>query len=100
MNTQIELEAKKYARRFEEKEQGGYNGESLSIEDRIEIEAFIAGVKSNAAKEYWYKQFEKEKLEFAIEQIRPLENICWEATLLVEELEQKLKEQNKLTGKI
>lgn len=30
-------------------------------------------VKSEAAREYWYKQFEKEKLEFAIEQLKSLE---------------------------
>lgn len=50
MKTELELEAENYARRFEEKEQSGYNGESLSIEDRIEIEAFIAIATSNYSK--------------------------------------------------
>jgi allophanate hydrolase subunit 2 len=64
---EIKLEAEKYARRFEENEQGGYNGESLSIEDRIEIEAFITGATS--------KHVEKQKLEFAIEQLNKLDSV-------------------------
>lgn len=34
---------------------------------------FIAGAKSEEAKEYWSKQFEKEKIEFAIETLNNLE---------------------------
>lgn len=96
--TELELEAEKYARRFEENEQNGYNGESISIEDRIEMEAFIAGVTSNAAKEYWYKQFEKQKLEFAIEQLKKASMLIVsqherKANLrIIIELEQKLSE--------
>ncbi len=57
MNKEIELEADKYARRFEENELSGYNGESLSIEDRMEMEAFIAGATS--------KYVKKQAFEFA-----------------------------------
>jgi hypothetical protein len=42
----LNKEAKEYAKRFEEREDFGYNGESISIEDRIEMEAFIAGANS------------------------------------------------------
>lgn len=61
---ELEEEAEKYARRFEENEQSGYNGKSISIEDRIEIEAFIAGATS--------KYVEKQKLQFAIHILREL----------------------------
>lgn len=42
----LNKEAEEYAKRFQEKEDYGYNGESCSIEDRIEMEAFIAGANS------------------------------------------------------
>ena len=56
-NKELELEAEKYRKNF--------------IEGNINInDIFIAGATSNAAKEYWYEQFEKQKLEFAIEHFK------------------------------
>ena len=90
MNKELELEAEQYARRFEENEQSGYNGESLSIEDRMEIEAFISGATS--------KYVEKQKLEFAIEQLNALGQVHDETLMservkkAIRDLEQKLSE--------
>jgi hypothetical protein len=93
MKKELKLEAEKYARRFEENEQSGYNGESLSIEDKMEMEAFIAGATSNSAKKYWYKEFEKQKLEFAIRQIRECKKGAFNTVEnKIKELEQQLSE--------
>jgi len=62
MNKQLELEAEDY---LLGKRQGNV---PTSFEDVKNI--FIAEATSNAAKEYWYEQFEKQKLEFAIEQFK------------------------------
>ena len=62
------------------------------------IKAFITGAKSEASKEYWQKQFEKEKLEFAIEQLKKASMLIVsqherKANLrIIIELEQKLSE--------
>lgn len=61
MNKELELEAEKYYKENVE-------GEPLTYE--TPIHCFIAGATSDAAKKYWYKQFEKQKLEFAIEQLK------------------------------
>ena len=84
MNKEIELEADKYARRFEENELSGYNGESLSIEDRMEMEAFIAGATS--------KYVEKQKLEFAIEQLKETGTLNFKGGFTSEKLNKKIKE--------
>lgn len=85
---ELEQEAERYARRFEENELDNYSGESLSIEDRIEMEAFVAGATS--------KHVEKQKLEFAIEQIKEIDKKCFGGSntckAKIKELEKKLKE--------
>lgn len=58
---ELELEAEKYYKENVE-------GEPLTYE--TPIHCFIAGATSDAAKQYWYKQFKKQKLEFAIEQLK------------------------------
>ena len=65
-NKELELEAEKYYKENVE-------GEPLTYE--TPIHCFIAGATSDAAKQYWYKQFEKQKLEFAIEQLNKLDTV-------------------------
>lgn len=36
---------------------------------------FITGAKSEAARNYWFEKFEKEKIEFTIEQLNKLDSI-------------------------
>lgn len=91
MDKELELEAEKYYKE-------NIEGEPLTYE--TPIHCFIAGATSDAAKQYWYKQFEKQKLEFAIEQLRKIKiavsnknpftvyNIAHQ----IQELEQKLSE--------
>lgn len=64
----FELEAEKYAQTQCEDMYNdiGLTGAEWGWETKKD---FIAGATSNAAKEYWYKEFEKEKLEFAIKQL-------------------------------
>ena len=92
MSKELEIEAEKangYA----------YYGKPLGEKYLAFNEGFIAGATSNSAKEYWYKQFENQKLEFAIEQLKSIKTmgfeeafICIEIYNKVKELEQKLKE--------
>lgn len=65
-NKQLELEAEKYAKMVHE------NPVMKAFREYTKQD-FIAGATSYAAKQYWYKQFEKQKLEFAIEQLKSLE---------------------------
>jgi len=96
MNKELELEAEKYI----EKVWGGYKDDIFKHDDIITDYAedsspqidFIAGATSNAAKEYWYKQFEKQKLEFAIEYLYLVRNSCFDIENRIQELEQKLSE--------
>lgn len=84
---ELELEAEKYARRFEENDQNGYNGESISIEDRVEMEAFMAGATS--------KWVEKQKLEFAIEQLKRFRECTFgKGRNIIKEIEIKLSDYN------
>ena len=57
MNKELELEAEKYYKENVE-------GEPLTYE--TPIHCFIAGATSDVAKKYWYKQFEKEKMEVVL----------------------------------
>lgn len=92
MNKELELEAEKY----------GYKQYGNSCGAREErkncIEDFVTGATSDAAKQYWYKQFEKQKLEFAIEQLKKASMLIVsqherKANLrIIIELEQKLSE--------
>lgn len=69
------------------------------VNNSYKQEGFIAGATSDATKQYWYEQFEKQKLEFAIEQYTiimgnencpfPLFTFCKEK---IKELEQKQQE--------
>ena len=55
--------------------------------------AFIEGATSNAAKEYWYKEFEKDKIRFAIEQLYKFREATFgKGVNVIRNLEQKLKE--------
>ena len=91
MDKELELEAEKYYKENVE-------GEPLTYE--TPIHCFIAGATSDAAKKYWYKQFEKQKLEFAIEQLKSfdleLQKYELSSDVLIfnklKELEQKLSE--------
>jgi len=91
MDKEFELEAEKYYKENVE-------GEPLTYE--TPIHCFIAGATSDAAKQYWYNQFEKQKLEFAIEQLKSfdleLQKYELSSDVLIfnklKELEQKLSE--------
>lgn len=89
MNKELELEAEKYYKENVE-------GEPLTYE--TPIHCFIAGATSDAAKKYWYKQFEKQKLEFAIEQLNKLESSLKEKythlTYLQKDFIGKMREQH------
>lgn len=54
----LQKEAEQYAKRFQN--DSGYDGESCAIEDRIEMEAFIAGAQSK------YVQAEKLKAQIEV----------------------------------
>jgi len=54
----LQKEAEQYAKRFQN--DSGYDGESCAIEDRIEMEAFIAGATTS-------KYVQAEKLKAQIE---------------------------------
>lgn len=85
MNKELELEAEKYALRFEKNKPKGYNGESLSIRDIGDMVSFIAGATS--------KYVEKQKLEFAIKQLKKCSHApTIRLGIVLEELEQKLSE--------
>ena len=80
----IELEAKNWIKN---------TSQHLSIKN-----GFIAGATSEAAKKYWYTQFEKEKIHFAIEQLKYVKKMypCSDqeecVNVMIKNLEQKLKE--------
>ena len=96
---ELELEAEKYGY----KQYGNSCG--AKQERKNCIEDFVTGATSDAAKQYWYKQFEKQKLEFAIEQLNKLESSLKEKytylTYLQKEFVGKMREQhirNKKSG--
>lgn len=89
---ELELEAEEYISdmdaEFYKDGISDYHIQQLAKKD------FIAGATSNAAKEYWKKQLEKEKLEYAISNMREFEAISWSVTEKIEELEKQLNEIN------
>lgn len=96
---ELELEAEEYISdmdaEFYKDGISDYHIQQLAKKD------FIAGATSNAAKEYWKKQLEKEKLEFAINQLKQhtVHNVIPYVNRIdvinkIQKLQQKLNELN------
>lgn len=86
MSKELELEAEKLYPMYE-------HIMDLAAYQSVKRAGFIEGAISDAAKEYWYKQFEKQKLQFAIEQLKRFREATFgKGVDVIQELEQKLNE--------
>lgn len=71
MNSKLKKAAEEYINSGKFESPNGYGMREVK-------EAFIEGATSETAKEYWHKQFKKEKLEFALEDIAKLAGVSVE----------------------